>query len=219
VKLWKAGSLAVLLLLGACGVNVAEEGTAAADEKAVQQASGEKAEKEACDREMDAFAFFMADGTTAHFKGEGNEFAELDVRTAYLEGSHVAVYEDNGGTVVLRVYRLGEDRIELVKEEPEFYEEYAPSLEELEALAPISVYLEFPMQTGDVINGRTLVDMEAEVETPYKTFKHAIVFEENTESGINRTYFVEGFGEVKREFLMETEDGPFTVASSLESLE
>ncbi|MGI2327513.1 hypothetical protein [Planococcus sp. YIM B11945] len=219
MRFWKAGSLAGLLVLGACGMNVADEGAAAAGEKAVQQASEEKAEKETCNREVDAFAFFMADGTTAHFKGEGNEFAELDIRTVYLEGNHVAVYEDNGGTVMLRVYHLGEDRIELVKEEPEFYEEYTPSLEELEALTPISTYLEFPMKKGDVVNNRTIVDLKADVETPYKTFKHAVVFEEKTESGINRSYFVEGFGEVKREFIMETDDGPFTVTSSLESIE
>lgn len=226
-QLVATGSLGLLLLLSACGSLPSMQGTVDTNVSAeeVQAVSNDtkaeaKKSKEDCNHEVDAYAYFMADGTTAHFKGEGNEFATLTIRTNYLEENHVALYEDNGGTRVLRVYRLSEERIELVKEEAEFYDDYNPTLEELQALEPISTYLEFPLKKGDIIDGRTIVDTQATVQTPYKTFKRAVVFESESEGGgLNRSYFVEGFGEVKREFILEEGEDTFTVTSSLEKIE
>ncbi|MDN7241574.1 hypothetical protein QWY14_07205 [Planococcus sp. N028] len=170
-------------------------------------------------KKTDPYAFFMADGTKAHFKGVGNEYAELTIRTKYLKGNHVALYEDNGGTVVLRVYRLSKDRIELVKQEAEFYKEYKPTLKQLKALKPISTYLKFPLKKGDVISGRKVVSIDATVSTPYKKFRNAIVLEQKyKDGGISKTYFVEGFGEVKREFILKQGKDTYKVTSSLESI-
>lgn len=196
----------------------------AEEDSAVEEPAEEPAEEEAAENadpiEMNPFAFIMENGTTAHFKGEGNEFAEIDLRTDYLDDEHIAVYEDNGGTTMLSVYRVSEDKIELVKEEPEFYEEYEASSEELQALEPISVYMEFPIVEGDAIDGRVIVETGATVETPYSTFENVIVFESKGDDGsINRTYFAENYGEVKREFIMEENGEAMTVTSTLESIE
>lgn len=214
--------LSLLLLLGACGdeepkmpeVGTPEPETEIPEEVERPESEGEEAEKSGLTD------YFMEDGTTAHFKGEGNEFAELDIRTEYLEEDYVAIYEDNGGTAMLRVYRLTDDRIELVKEQPEFYEEYTAAAEELEALEPISTYLELPIELGDRVKDMEVIELEAEVETPYQTFDNAIVLEQESEGGgLNRSYLVEGYGEVKREFVMQDGEEAFTVTSSLEIIE
>jgi len=170
---------------------------------------------------LDPSAYFMPDGSTASFLGEGNEYASFTLRTDYLEDDHVAVYEDNGGTVMLKVYRLGEDAIELVLEQGEFYEDYAATAEELEALEPIRTYLSFPLETGTAIGQRTVVETDAVVETPFQDFEQVTVLEsEETEGSVAKTYFAEGYGEIKREFRMQEEgQDEFVVTSVLEELE
>lgn len=219
-------TLSLLLLIGACGdeeSNVPENDTPENETEtpeAVDEPSDEQTADEEEAEEIDLTAYFMEDGTMAHFKGDGNEYAELNIRTEYLEEDYVAVYEDNGGTTILRVYRLADGRIDLVEEQPEFYEDYTATAEELNALEPISTYLETPIEMGNQIKGMEVIELDVTVETPFETFENAVVLEQvNDEGSINRSYFVEGYGEVKREFIMEEEDNTFTVTSSLETIE
>jgi hypothetical protein len=225
-RLQTVGAIALLFVLNACGsepvmpeVRTPEPETEIPEE--MEQPAGEEAAaEEPAEEATDLYVYFMEDGTTAKFKGEGNEFAAITLRTDYLEGKHVAVYEDNGGTTVLQVYRLGDGRIDLVKEEPEFYEEYTPTLAELQALEPISLFLELPIEKGDKIKGMTVIEKDAQVETPYKNFEQAILLESTSEEGaVSRAYLVEGFGEVKREFRMGEGEEEFVVTSSLEAIE
>ena len=181
----------------------------------------EESAEESNTDEIDPFSFFMADGTTAHFEGVGIEFAALTIRTEYLEEDYVALYEDNGGTTLLKVYRLSDDRVDLVKDEAEFHDDYTPTSEELDELEVISTYLEFPLEVGDTFGERTVIETGATVETPYETFDNAIVLEsKESENTTNTWYFVEGYGEVKREFVSQEEgEDEFKVTSSLESME
>lgn len=171
---------------------------------------------------IDPYDYFLADKSTAHFEGSGNEFAEFTLKTDYLEANHIATYEDNGGTVMLKVYRLHDDRIELVKQEGEFYDEYTASFEELEALDVMSTYLEFPIEEGQEIGNATVVETGASVETPYQKFTDVFVLESLAAEGssINRNYFVEGFGEVKREFFANPDDSKdMAITSTIASIE
>ncbi len=62
--------------------------------------------------------------------------------------------------------------------------------------------------------------MGTTLETPYQTFENVFVLEETSEDFINRKYFVEGFGEVKRESIMQIEgEEDFIVTSTLEKIE
>ena len=56
------------------------------------------------------------------------------------------------------------------------------------------------------------------VETPFRTFENAFVIEQQGTDAINRKYFVQGFGEVKREAIQTTEGSELTVTSTLESV-
>ncbi|MBZ5200545.1 hypothetical protein HU147_04860 [Planomicrobium chinense] len=216
----------IVLLLSACGSEpvMPEVGTPEPETEIpenVDQVAGTDTEAEEADgNSADLYAYFMEDGTTAKFKGEGNEYAAITLQTTYLPEGHIAVYEDNGGTVILRVYRLGDGQVELVKEEQEFYEEYTPTKEELQALEPISLYYKLPIEAGDEVKGMTVIQTDAQVETPYRNFDQAILLERTSEDGaLLRSYFVEGFGEVKREFRMTEGDEEYIVTSSLESIQ
>lgn len=202
----------LMLILGACGTDTTDS--------EMPEDEGQQSEEEPEIDENDPYRFFMEDGTIAHFKGEGNEFAEFTVRTVYLAENHLATYEDNGGTTVLKVYRIEGDTADLVLEQPEFYEEYNPSLEELNALQPIARYFELPIDVEDQVNGKEVVLLDSLAVTPFKKFDHAIMTEKIEEDGaIVRTYFVEGYGEVKREFVMGEGADEFRVTSSLEKIE
>lgn len=228
------GGLALVLTVAGCGTQdtVTEEPAedtaqedAVQEEEASEETPAESTSGDSHDSEeatVDPYDYFLEDGSTARFEGYGNEFAEFTLRTDYMEANHVATYEENGGTVVLRVYRLHDDRIELVKQEGEFYDEYTASFEELEALDVISTYLEFPIEEGQEIGDATVVETGTSLETPYQNFDGVFMLEsfEGEDGAVNRNYFVEGYGEVKREFRGNVDDpDEMAVTSTLASIE
>lgn len=163
--------------------------------------------------------YFLPDGTRADYVGEGNEYAQLKIQVAQPHEHYFVIHEDNGGALIRRIYKINTDRIDILEErtvdaKPEF-----PSLDELEAMQPIGTYLQKPFSIGTVFDEWTIVETGATVETPYKTFSDAIVIEEKGNDFVNRKYFVQGFGEVKREAVMRSSDGQeYTVTSTLESI-
>lgn len=95
-----------------------------------------------------------------------------------------------------------------------------PSLNELDAMTPTGIYLKKPFTKGTAFGDWIIVDTDVTVETPYQTFDHAFVIEKQDKDVINRKYFVEGFGEVKRESIMTTDDGgEYIVTSTLKAVD
>ncbi|ANU13844.1 putative lipoprotein [Planococcus halocryophilus Or1] len=211
--------LALLLLLVACGKESSEEPNSLDEGGKLTEEGLENGEEP--EEGIDPYDFFMPDASTATFLGEGNEYASFTLRTVFLDDKHIATYEDNGGTVVLKVYRIGDNSVELVKEQAEFYEDFAASSEELEALQPIRTYLTLPLEVGTVIGDWVVTQSNGVAATPFESFENVIVLEnEETENTINKTYFAEGYGEVKREFrMLEEGQDEFIVTSVLESVE
>lgn len=164
--------------------------------------------------------FFMSNGTSANYAGEGNEFAGYRSRTQWHNDSTVSIFEENGGTTMLRTYRIEDDAIVLIKEQGEYYEEFNPTDEELNSLSPISTYLQLPLEEGTTFNNWEIISVNEEVETPYQTFTDVIVVEKTEENGsINRKYIAENYGEIKREFTSIEGDQEYIVSSTLESVE
>lgn len=237
MKYWLGfGGVALMLTVAGCGTQdtVTEEPEEDTVQEEATQDEATEAEQEETPAEgtsgdshdggqaaVDPYDYFLEDGSIARFEGYGNEFAEFTLKIDYMEANHVATYEDNGGTVVLKVFRLHDDRIELVKQEGEFYDDYTASFEELEALEVISTYLEFPIEEGQEIGDATVVETGTSLETPYQNFDDVFVLESMTEDGsINRNYFVEGYGEVKREFRANADDSDeMAITSTLASIE
>lgn len=164
--------------------------------------------------------FLLPEGSKAHFKGEGNEFAELDIEVIVANDTYAIVDEDNGGALVRTIYSIQQDRIEIISKEAIDIDVAIPTPKELTEMEPVEVYLQSPFEKGNTFGDWTIVDTSATVETPYKKFKNAIVIEMTDKDFVNRKYFVQGYGEVKRESIMDTEENEeFIITSILESVE
>lgn len=164
--------------------------------------------------------FFLPEGSKAHYTGQGNEFAELKIEVAQPYEDYFIVYENNGEAFVRKTYKLGNDKIEILEETTVNYEESFPTLEEVKAMKPIGIYLQKPFSEGTVFDDWTIMKTEVTVETPYKTFDNAFVIETEGPDAVIRKYFVEGYGEVKRESVMTTGHGEeLIVTSTLKSVD
>ncbi len=180
---------------------------------------------EVAKEDVDYTKFFMPDDSTAYFLGEGNEYAAYTVHTKWLSDHYVALVEDNGGAAKLKIYRVMDENDKIDKVYDEIIEglpnevQY-PSVEKLNSLPLIETYLNGPLNVGTVIGNWKITQVGTTLDTPYQTFDHVFVLEETTEDFINRKYFVEGFGEVKRESIMHIEgEEDFIVTSTLEKIE
>ncbi|WP_262173083.1 hypothetical protein [Saccharococcus sp. Marseille-Q5394] len=162
--------------------------------------------------------FFLPAGSTARYQGEGNEFAKLDIDFAHPYEDYVILHENNGGAVIRRIYKIEKEQILKMEEKPVDLHEDFPSLQDINAMEPIGIYLKKPLNVGTEFGNWKIVEKDVTVETPYQTFDHAFVIEEKGDDFVNRKYFVEGFGEVKRESIMETVDEEYIVTSTLESV-
>ncbi len=198
-------------------VNTDEENVAEVedeDEKPVVEEEVESTE------DSSMLEYFLPEGTKSHFKGEGNEFAELDVEVIVANEDYAIVDVDNGGVLVRTIYKIEQDSIHIVSTEPIDYEEEVPSLEEINDMKSIEVYLERPFKKGNTFGVWTIIEVAATVETPYQSFNDAIIIESSDENFVNQKAFVKGYGEVKYETIMDTDDEfEFIVTSILESVE
>ncbi|MFJ8235365.1 hypothetical protein ACIQ34_06380 [Ureibacillus sp. NPDC094379] len=170
----------------------------------------------------DFSSFYKPNQSTAYFLGEGNEFATLNVKTVWLSEKYVANVEDNGGVTLLRVFRILDDKIEIILEEViegMRNEITYPEVSALEAMQPIETYLAGPIEVGTQFGKWKIVKVDETLETPYKTFERVFVIEEKGDNFINKKYFVKGYGEIKRESIMQiNQNEEYTVTSTLEKI-
>nr|WP_106778913.1 hypothetical protein [Lysinibacillus timonensis] len=54
--------------------------------------------------------FFLQDDSTAYFQGYGNEYASYTVHTKWLSDRYVALTENNGWAVILKIYRIADEQ-------------------------------------------------------------------------------------------------------------
>lgn len=222
--------LLCLLIVSACSkankddVTALDESGGSGESSPVEEMDSEKGEstsevKESNDEEIDMLSYFLPDGSQAHYEGVGNEFAEFNIDVTYLPDSIVMVHENNGGVLLRKIFRVEQDRILKLDESPVQVEDDVPSAEELGKMEVNGVYLQKPFEKGATFERWTIAETDATVETPYRTFDNVIVLEEEDKDFVNRKYFAEGFGEVKRESVMVTSDqDDFVVTSSLEAV-
>lgn len=164
--------------------------------------------------------FFLPEGSKAHYEGEGNEFAELDIEVVAANDTYVVVDEDNGGALIRTIYSIQQDKIEILSKETIDFDVVIPTIKEIANMEPIDVYLQKPFNKGATFGEWTITETGVSVETPYKKFENAIVIEMKDNDFVNRKYFVQGFGEIKREAIMDTDENEeFIITSLLESLE
>lgn len=162
--------------------------------------------------------FLLQDGTKAQFKGEGNEFAGFTMEISQPYENYFIVYENNGGIFLRKIFAVTNQQIYILEETTVDYKDEYPSLDELKTMTPTGIYLQKPLIVGATFDLWTVTQTEATVKTPFRTFNNAIIIEKKDKHVVNRKYFVQGFGEVKREMIQTTEGKEFTVTSELESV-
>lgn len=213
---------ALLLALAGCSSKPATslDGNSSSndDPKKDEQTNENQSQQEDAEKtDVSLLDYFLPDGSSAHYKGDGNEFAELDITVDSPAEDYVVVYENNGGSFIQKVYKLEGDEIQILQEEPVEIKAEVTNEEELQAMQPIGIYLKGPIEKGTVFEDWEITEIDASVETPYQKFDDAVVLEQKGEDFINRKYLVKGYGEVKRESIMTTEKD-FVVTSSLETV-
>lgn len=182
------------------------------DEKTDEEITDEAAESELAD-------FFLPDTSKAMFIGEGNEYADLDIDYAQPYKNYVIVHENNGGTLIRYIYKIEKDQILKLDQRVIELKEDFPSLDELQAMQPNGVYLSKPFEVGASFDEWKIVETDVTLETPYQTFDQVFIIESESEDAVNRKYFVEGYGEVKRESVMTMTNGEeYKVTSTLSSV-
>lgn len=194
-----------------------------AKETAKKNKGGEQGTNEGTPHQNEATAlpmrdFFLEDGSKAHYKGEGNEFAGFTIEVAQPYEDYFVIYENNGGVFLRQIYKVNGDTIETLESTTVNYKDDFPSLEEIEAMKPIRIYLQQPFKEGTTFDDWRITKTDETVETPFRTFENAFIIEQRGTDVINRKYFVQGFGEVKREAIQTTDGKEFTVTSTLESV-
>ncbi|ARK23454.1 hypothetical protein SporoP37_01270 [Sporosarcina sp. P37] len=216
---------ALLLVLAGCTSKPATsiDGKTDAPETNVNDTSDKPTEQDANANsektEVSLLDYFLPDGSAAHYKGEGNEFAELDITVARPAQDYVVIHENNGGSFVQKVYKLNGDEIQVLQEEHAELDAGIPTTEELKAMEPIRTYLKGPIEVGTTFDDWKIVEMNASVETPYQQFEDVVVIEQAEQDFVNRIYLVKDFGEIKRESIMSMEgEEEFVVTSTLETV-
>jgi len=205
-------TLCLLILLFGCQSE--DQGTKPEQEK--EETATEEAEKQ---KVVDLKKFLKPDNTVANFLGDGNEFSSYTEKTTWLNDEFVGTIVDNVGVSLMTIYKITKNQIEIVFKEPIDLDTPFPKIEELEVLEPIETYLATPIEEGTSFGQWKIVETNATIETPYKTFEKAIILEEKGENYVNRKYFVEGLGEIKTESIMDTDQGEtYTVTSALQSI-
>lgn len=154
------------------------------------------------------------------FLGTGNEFAQYKEMVLTNEGFYYPAIIDNGGTRMLRIYKVTNDGISTVYEQPEFYNENIPPLAPLEASFKEVPLLTLPLEIGKSIGEWKLVQVNETITVPYGKFNEVVVLEKvNQDGSINRQYWAKQFGKVKDEYSYQDQTGQsIEVLSELQAI-
>jgi hypothetical protein len=159
-------------------------------------------------------------GMKYSYKGEGNEFASIKRKNMFIEDNYLQFTEDNGGTVVVKIYKVNEQQISEVYKQGEFYEEknLIPKIKEKENIN--QVILKAPLKIGNSWNTnnqkREIVGLDRKVKVPAGIFYHVIKIKINYKDSenIGYEYYAPNIGLIKTEYKGED----FVIKSLLESL-
>lgn len=171
-------------------------------------------------KQTSLLSYFPADGSTAYFQGEGNEFASFTLRTTYLDPQHIAQIEDNGGVTLLKIYRITDTNIDLVYREPVDSNPSLPSAAEAASYPVLETILQKPLQVGTSFQGWTIQSTTATVDTGTNIYQDVIQLTRSKDQMTTTKYFVKDIGLIRIEDTMETDqDEPFVVTSILQKIE
>ena len=153
------------------------------------------------------------------FKGEGIEYASFKRNIMYVDNEYLQLTDDNGGTVVVKIYKVTDEKIIELYSEGEFYEE-KNLIPEIEGNKKGNIILKTPLEVGNKWESeeqkREIVLVKQIINVPAGAFHQVIKVKISyTESNnIGYEYFAPNIGLIKREYFGEN----FEVKSELETL-
>ncbi|MGI6748168.1 MAG: GerMN domain-containing protein [Anaerovoracaceae bacterium] len=160
--------------------------------------------------------FPIKENTKYIYEGYGNEFASFQVFTDYASENKVQKRVDNGGSVLVNVYEISDEKLvrKFFRGETYYRENFLEEQDEEQ-----EILLMEPLKKGTswkLLDGRqrSITGVNTEVETPMGKFKTVEVSTEGNDS-ITIDYYAKDIGLVKTIFQTEGME----VSSSLKSIE
>ncbi|NTW05287.1 MAG: hypothetical protein HGA27_04100, partial [Peptococcaceae bacterium] len=151
-----------------------------------------------------ALYFPLSLGSIWEYQGDGNEYASFKREVIFSAGTRYQIKEDNGGTVMAKIYEITDDSITLVFSEGEVYKN--TNLLNSQANENILI-LKTPLITGNKWQtkegSREIMATNAEITTPLGTYANCIKVKITDQYSTSYEYFKEGVGMVYREFNFE----------------
>ncbi len=163
--------------------------------------------------------FPMHQGMEYSYAGEGNEFAPFKRKIMYVKDNYLQLTDNNGGTIIVKVYKLSDQEVSEVFYKGEFYEDdnLIPDVRENEEKD--EVILKAPIEVGNSWNSndqeREIVAVDQEIKIPAGTFYQVVkvktTYQDSNNDGYE--YFAPNIGLIKTEYIGEG----FEIKSELES--
>lgn len=135
------------------------------------------------------------------YEGEGNEFAGGRVDTEFIEGNRVQLAQNNGGTVVAKIFEVSDEGVKLINSIEESYYRInylgkKPSFERYFLKSPLKKKASW--KDGDTV--WTVESLSEKIKVPAGEFTCIKVVGRGEEFTIER-YFSKGVGLVKQKFI------------------
>jgi uncharacterized lipoprotein YehR (DUF1307 family) len=151
--------------------------------------------------------FPLEENVLYEYEGTGNEFAAFTVFNEYLDEDSVQQRIDNGGTVIARVYVIGDGKVTRTLSRGETY--YRENMmdqtdadQEVVLMEPIEEGTTWQLGDGST---RTITGVDVDVETPAGDYKCVEVVTEG-ENATTTDYYAKDVGLVKTATQLEGED-------------
>ncbi|WP_442593615.1 hypothetical protein [Neobacillus sp. D3-1R] len=154
------------------------------------------------------------------FIGIGNEFAQYTEKFYPNEGPYYPAVMDNGGNRFFRIYKVTDQEIALVYEQPDFYEDDIPTPSSFEGRFIIQPLLRFPLNVGEKVGQWKITSLTEKLTLPIGEFSNVLVIQKVNEDGsIVRQYWAKEYGKIKDEFLFKDTNGDlYEVSSELQNI-
>lgn len=149
------------------------------------------------------------------YEGLGNEFASYKTHIDYTSKTKIQTHTDNGGTSIIKVYEITNDKITLLFSRPESYYRYnylsKNEGSEIILKTPIKVGTTWVLSDGSI---RTITNINTNIETDLGSYK---TIEVTTENDGNKTkdYYAKGVGLIKTIYVI----GEDTISSTLNNID
>ena len=147
--------------------------------------------------------FFMADGSTAYFEGEGYAHVDYMLETEYLAEDFIRTIETSGAIELERIYYIDDNAIYIAFEEEVIIEPKKWTEERLSQLKADLRGPEFiwPLEVGAQVGDYKVEETNVTLTTPFQTFENVIVLQSQIGDATFRDFYVKGFGKVRSEML------------------